>query len=183
MYTWNSMPTMPRSSLGAMFWRASRPRTCSKFWITWPSFGQFTSPLLSLSCTFEHASHVLAFTPDYNIQFLFFVFLQIPCSKSRQFPCQNLCGNLLHCGNHYCTKDCHVLEIPSDQRKADTILSLSRNNTLAEPCERCNLRCQRVSSFFVSLCNTFSLVVLFINFNVKWLVELHIFLLSLVHDV
>ncbi|EMS48479.1 NF-X1-type zinc finger protein NFXL2 [Triticum urartu] len=67
----------------------------------------------------------------------------IPCSKSRQFPCQNLCGNLLHCGNHYCTKDCHVLEIPSDQRKADTILSLSRNNTLAEPCERCNLRCQR----------------------------------------
>jgi NF-X1-type zinc finger protein NFXL1 len=41
-----------------------------------------------------------------------------------------------------------VLEVPSNQPKADTISSLSRENTLAEPCERCDLRCQMVSSLF-----------------------------------
>ncbi|KAE8724350.1 NF-X1-type zinc finger protein NFXL2 [Hibiscus syriacus] len=32
------------------------------------------------------------------------------CSNTTRFSCDNLCGNLLPCGNHYCTKTCHPLE-------------------------------------------------------------------------
>uniref|UniRef100_A0A0E0BXF8 RING-type domain-containing protein n=1 Tax=Oryza meridionalis TaxID=40149 RepID=A0A0E0BXF8_9ORYZ len=70
----------------------------------------------------------------------------ILCSKRRQFPCQNLCGNPLNCGNHYCTKACHVLQIPLGQPEGDqfAILSLASASAFAEPCEECNLPCQRV---------------------------------------
>ncbi|CAO2161157.1 unnamed protein product [Urochloa humidicola] len=68
----------------------------------------------------------------------------MPCCKWRPFPCQNLCGNPLLCGNHYCTKSCHVLEVPLNQPEGEPIASVSKENTLAEPCEQCNLPCQRV---------------------------------------
>ncbi|KAF0920747.1 hypothetical protein E2562_036831 [Oryza meyeriana var. granulata] len=70
----------------------------------------------------------------------------ILCSKRRQFPCHNLCGNPLNCGNHYCTKACHVLQIPLSQHEGDqsAILSLASASAFAEPCEECNLPCQRV---------------------------------------
>ncbi|KAG5146825.1 hypothetical protein JHK84_032368 [Glycine max] len=32
------------------------------------------------------------------------------CSDKSQFSCENLCGNPVPCGNHYCTKTCHALE-------------------------------------------------------------------------
>ncbi|XP_022633134.1 NF-X1-type zinc finger protein NFXL2-like [Vigna radiata var. radiata] len=32
------------------------------------------------------------------------------CSDKSQFSCENLCGNPLPCGNHYCTKTCHALD-------------------------------------------------------------------------
>ncbi|BAT86437.1 NF-X1-type zinc finger protein [Vigna angularis] len=50
------------------------------------------------------------------------------CSDKSQFSCENLCGNPLPCGNHYCTKTCHALD------------SQLRGS---EPCEDCYLRCQK----------------------------------------
>ncbi|XP_051138149.1 NF-X1-type zinc finger protein NFXL2 [Andrographis paniculata] len=52
------------------------------------------------------------------------------CSKATEFSCDNLCGNPLPCGNHYCTYVCHALKIhPSDK--------------IGESCEECNLPCQK----------------------------------------
>lgn len=88
-------------------------------------------------------------TTENIIHILHFHFLQMPCCKWRPFPCENLCGNPLLCGNHYCTKSCHVLEVPLNQPEGDRIASIGKANALAEPCEQCNLPCQRVrySSF------------------------------------
>ncbi|XP_010920864.2 NF-X1-type zinc finger protein NFXL2 [Elaeis guineensis] len=75
----------------------------------------------------------------------------IVCSNKRQFACQNLCGNLLSCGNHYCTKPCHVLK--SQQLKLDqhercnneqALIPLDAESGLAESCEECFLPCQKV---------------------------------------
>ncbi|KAJ7959647.1 NF-X1-type zinc finger protein NFXL2 [Quillaja saponaria] len=55
------------------------------------------------------------------------------CSVKSQFSCENLCGNLLPCGNHYCTKTCHALESQSSS------IQLKRR----EPCEDCRLPCQK----------------------------------------
>lgn len=54
------------------------------------------------------------------------------CSDKREFRCDNLCGNLLPCGNHYCTKTCHALKNESSVPER------------AEPCEDCDLPCQKV---------------------------------------
>lgn len=82
--------------------------------------------------------------PEYSKLTLHFCLLQMPCSKWRPFPCQNLCGNPLLCGNHYCAKSCHVLEAPLDQPEGDPLPYVSKESALAEPCEKCNLPCQRV---------------------------------------
>ncbi|XP_071934502.1 NF-X1-type zinc finger protein NFXL2-like [Coffea arabica] len=58
------------------------------------------------------------------------------CSNPAEFSCDNLCGTLLSCGNHYCTKICHAL-------KSD---SKSYSSVLAESCEECNLPCQKERS-------------------------------------
>lgn len=50
------------------------------------------------------------------------------CSNNAKFSCNNLCGNLLACGNHYCTKTCHALK---------------DRNELGESCEDCDLLCQK----------------------------------------
>jgi hypothetical protein len=74
---------------------------------------------------------------------------QMVCSDKSRFSCENLCGNPLPCGNHYCTKTCHPLENRS-----------STNQSLrSEACEDCSLSCQKVlhlSEFlvFYSLCCT-----------------------------
>ncbi|KAK2388048.1 NF-X1-type zinc finger protein NFXL1 [Trifolium repens] len=55
------------------------------------------------------------------------------CSDKSRFSCENLCGNPLPCGNHYCTKTCHPLENRS-----------STNQSLrSEACEDCSLSCQK----------------------------------------
>ncbi|GAB4831946.1 NF-X1-type zinc finger protein nfxl2 [Ancistrocladus abbreviatus] len=56
------------------------------------------------------------------------------CSDRSEFSCENLCGNPLACGNHYCTKTCHVLK--------DSLLP-SAHNGRGESCEECNLPCQK----------------------------------------
>lgn len=69
------------------------------------------------------------------------------CSKKMWFSCQNLCGNLLPCGNHYCTKCCHVLKsgIHQEERgKQVSLLPLDGETALAESCEECLLPCQKV---------------------------------------
>ncbi|KAK3022801.1 hypothetical protein RJ639_046903, partial [Escallonia herrerae] len=55
------------------------------------------------------------------------------CSDRAEFPCDNLCGNLLPCGNHYCTKTCHALRSSS----------LSGQYDRGKPCEECYLPCQK----------------------------------------
>ncbi|KAK3020652.1 hypothetical protein RJ639_046245 [Escallonia herrerae] len=60
------------------------------------------------------------------------------CSDRAEFSCDNLCGNLLPCGNHYCTKTCHALRSPS----------LSGRYDRSEPCEECYLPCQKVKTLF-----------------------------------
>lgn len=57
------------------------------------------------------------------------------CSENWEFSCENLCGNILSCGNHYCTKTCHALK---------DVLSLHHNR--GEFCEECHLPCQKERS-------------------------------------
>ncbi|KAF5752574.1 putative nuclear transcription factor X-box binding [Tripterygium wilfordii] len=56
------------------------------------------------------------------------------CSNIKQFSCENLCGNPLPCGNHYCTKTCHALSSPS---------TASTQHKRSQLCEDCNLNCQK----------------------------------------
>ncbi|KAL0299283.1 UNVERIFIED_CONTAM: NF-X1-type zinc finger protein NFXL2 [Sesamum radiatum] len=56
------------------------------------------------------------------------------CSNKAEFSCDNLCGNPLPCGNHYCTYVCHPLK--SHSSKSDTYRT-------GESCEECNLPCQK----------------------------------------
>ncbi|KAJ0046280.1 hypothetical protein Pint_06519 [Pistacia integerrima] len=54
------------------------------------------------------------------------------CSNRAQFSCENLCGTLLPCGNHFCTKTCHALKNQS---------SSSFEERSSKFCEDCNLPC------------------------------------------
>ncbi|OIT38905.1 PREDICTED: NF-X1-type zinc finger protein NFXL2 [Nicotiana attenuata] len=56
------------------------------------------------------------------------------CSDRTVFSCDNLCGNPLPCGNHYCTKVCHALVSSTSK------LYGSRR---PESCEECTLPCQQ----------------------------------------
>ncbi|XP_020672053.1 NF-X1-type zinc finger protein NFXL2 isoform X1 [Dendrobium catenatum] len=77
------------------------------------------------------------------------------CSKTSQFSCNSLCGNLLACGNHYCTKSCHAVKYqPSSsdghgsykddlaQKHGPSLLNAGSDH--AESCEECLLPCQKV---------------------------------------
>lgn len=55
------------------------------------------------------------------------------CSNKSQFSCDNLCGNPLPCGNHYCTKTCHALKNRSSMNQSP----------ISEACEACSLSCQK----------------------------------------
>lgn len=59
------------------------------------------------------------------------------CSERTQFSCENLCGNLLPCSNHYCTKTCHTLK-----RQSSTSVQHERSDS----CEECHLPCQKERS-------------------------------------
>lgn len=63
---------------------------------------------------------------------------QMVCSDRSQFSCDNLCGNPLPCGNHYCTNTCHALKSQS---------SSSVEKRSSESCEVCSLPCQKVYSY------------------------------------
>ncbi|XP_065870669.1 NF-X1-type zinc finger protein NFXL2 [Euphorbia lathyris] len=56
------------------------------------------------------------------------------CSARTLFSCDNLCGNPLPCGNHYCTKTCHAL-------KNQFTEPLIQQN--CEFCEVCRLPCEK----------------------------------------
>ncbi|XP_004308935.1 PREDICTED: NF-X1-type zinc finger protein NFXL2 isoform X2 [Fragaria vesca subsp. vesca] len=56
------------------------------------------------------------------------------CSDKSLYSCDNLCGNPLPCGNHFCPKTCHPLKnqsLPSAQQAR------------SEPCEVCHLPCEK----------------------------------------
>lgn len=72
--------------------------------------------------------------------------IQMVCSDKTLFSCDNLCGNPLSCGNHYCTKICHPLK--------GGLLG-------GESCEECSLPCEKVwllISFLFSVCVISSLL-------------------------
>lgn len=87
-------------------------------------------------------------------------YFQMLCSSQVRYSCQNLCGNALDCGNHYCTKSCHALK-PSLSSAAMNLGGAPPGEAppgLTEPCEQCRLPCQKVSFFsFDSLLILFSL--------------------------
>ncbi|KAL3837753.1 hypothetical protein ACJIZ3_022344 [Penstemon smallii] len=56
------------------------------------------------------------------------------CSNIAEFSCDNLCGNPLPCGNHYCTYVCHALKSRSSKSAAHRV---------GEACEECTLPCQK----------------------------------------
>lgn len=58
----------------------------------------------------------------------------IVCSARSEFSCDNLCGNLLMCGNHYCTKSCHAIK---------SLIPTSGLRGRSESCEDCDLPCQK----------------------------------------
>ncbi|GER50962.1 NF-X1-type zinc finger protein NFXL1 [Striga asiatica] len=51
------------------------------------------------------------------------------CSNKTAFSCDNLCGNPLPCGNHYCTYECHVVK--------------NHSSKSGDSCEKCNLPCEK----------------------------------------
>lgn len=57
------------------------------------------------------------------------------CSNTTKFSCDNLCGNPLPCGNHYCTKTCHPLSIQPP--------SSSVQQKRLQSCEECRLPCEK----------------------------------------
>ncbi|KAK1264856.1 NF-X1-type zinc finger protein NFXL2 [Acorus gramineus] len=75
------------------------------------------------------------------------------CSDKSRFSCGNFCGNLLQCGNHYCTKQCHVLmsvlsvlpisESNENYSSRTITLTKTERQKLSEPCEECLLPCQK----------------------------------------
>ncbi|CAA2958365.1 NF-X1-type zinc finger NFXL2 [Olea europaea subsp. europaea] len=58
----------------------------------------------------------------------------IVCSNRAEFSCENLCGNPLPCGNHYCTYVCHALAHH---------ISKSDGISRGESCEKCTLPCEK----------------------------------------
>lgn len=97
---------------------------------------------------------------------------QMVCSNRAEFSCDNLCGNLLNCGNHYCTKVCHAIKLNHS--------SASEGHGRVEPCEKCTLRCQKVWSqicnplFHSSVChmlmpNVSHNMLEELCFNIRWL--------------
>lgn len=75
--------------------------------------------------------HIYLPTRIHVSSFLF----QMVCSDRATFSCDNLCGNPLACGNHYCTNVCHTLV---------TSTSKLDSSSRAETCEKCTLPCQQV---------------------------------------
>ncbi|KAJ4828026.1 hypothetical protein Tsubulata_035105 [Turnera subulata] len=57
------------------------------------------------------------------------------CSKETMFSCDNLCGNPLPCGNHYCTKICH----PLNNHTSTSLVQKEKR----ESCEVCHLPCEK----------------------------------------
>lgn len=135
MCTWVIMLSLSRSYLDAMSWPAHWRRSPGKFII-----------IVEVIISFEY--HIASFLTCSNVSF------QMVCSKRMPFSCQNLCGNLLPCSNHYCTRPCHVLKLPKHEEKAiiqqqePFILPLNVEGERAGSCEVCFLPCQKVSLIF-----------------------------------
>lgn len=93
-----------------------------------------------------------------NFDLLVLCSYQILCSNRSRFSCDNLCGNLLSCGNHYCTKTCHALKTRSSTSFQEA----------GEPCEDCHLPCEKVLKL-LSITIIFLAIVLFISIIYVWI--------------
>lgn len=71
------------------------------------------------------------------------------CSNRAEFSCDNLCGNPLPCGNHYCTYVCHPIKDHT-----------SKNG---DSCEVCNLPCEKVNTQSYSVLRCLKLMTTFLS--------------------
>lgn len=120
MYSWFSMPSLPRTCLEVMCWPAH-----------WG--GENGLCLLAEHFKSNKLDFVISSCP-HPLSFVCSSY-QMVCSDKTLFSCENLCGNPLPCGNHFCTKTCHPLKnqsLPSVQQAR------------SEPCEKCHLPCGKV---------------------------------------
>lgn len=143
MYTWFTLPSLSRTCLEVLPRPTHWSRTNGWLWILLLNFltvcanktNSFLHSMIkrilififSLSCILYYKCHDVSF--------------QMVCSKTAAFSCQNLCGNLLGCGNHYCSKPCHALRNQS---------LIADRNVRTESCEECHLPCQKVPPTFCS---------------------------------
>lgn len=136
MYSWLSMPSLSWTRLEIMCWTACRGRKDGKFYL-W--VGVLVLLHYRLLYNISQISNA-------HLCFSWYI-IQMVCSERTLFSCDNLCGNPLSCGNHYCTKTCHALK--SQSSTSSTIRG-------GESCEECTLPCQKVitlssSSWHLSL--------------------------------
>lgn len=98
-----------------------------------------------LSCMLHLQKRFEAITVILTLPTKFFIvscLCQLVCSDKTQFSCENLCGNLLSCDNHYCTKTCHAVE---------NLLATPVQIERSESCEECHLPCQKVVTLYFLL--------------------------------
>lgn len=127
MYSWISLPSLPRTCLEVLRWPAPWSREDGRCHL-FISYLFFSLEALSI-CSFTFGCFLV----------------QIVCSSKALFSCDNLCGNPLPCGNHYCTKTCHALISQSQKSLAQCI---------GEPCEECHLPCEKVLNIKLFSCSS-----------------------------
>lgn len=143
MYSWFSVPSLSWTRLEIMCWTACRGGKDGKFYSWVGGFAVFYYWLLS---DITHISNA-------HLCFAWYI-IQMVCSQRTLFSCDNLCGNPLSCGNHYCTKTCHALK--SQSSTSSTIRG-------GESCEECTLPCQKVLTLAPSSWHNVSLSLIFLG--------------------
>lgn len=140
MYSWITLPSLPRTCLEVLRWPAPWSREDGRCHL-FISYLFFSLEALSI-CSFTFGCFLV----------------QIVCSSKALFSCDNLCGNPLPCGNHYCTKTCHALISQSQKSLAQCI---------GEPCEECHLPCDKVLNIKLFSCSSifysFVMVIVFLT--------------------
>ncbi|CAM6091314.1 unnamed protein product [Calypogeia fissa] len=62
------------------------------------------------------------------------------CSAVQEFQCDELCGNPLSCSNHFCTLQCHPINIVDITHELERMTDSTNSVNL---CDQCDLQCQK----------------------------------------
>ena len=73
--------------------------------------------------------------------------LAAECCQATPFDCRRPCGQPLACGNHFCTRPCHIVlpALPQWQWQPGQPWQQPPPGPGAAPCELCERRCERPS--------------------------------------